>query len=538
MKAILTLAMAATIGMCQYSHAASTRHLSVKTDSATPASLRLGKACHRTAPASGSPDQEEWTLVGTGSYTDDILTNSGVESATWDVDIYESASTPGFYRVANPFGNGNCPTFPDPFECCDFLLHAENPDAVWMEFVEMKNVDFGIMDGEYCPAFIGDMAGYYIDAGYFDAETAIAMGMAGGSMAGGCITFGKEELIMDFPYYPDGLTFAANLSGLFRVALPGAKDLTFRLEYDDICTDGTLSFGYSAGADIEEIRYAVYPGLHSFMTSDDALFDNVCSDGTIASGGLVSIEPEYGVNTVAAVALAEGRIVGKDLFYCYGQQENASEWTDIGQAEYSEDVLASIYPEDLSHVVYKVDVQQNNANPGRYRLVNTYGPSYPFYDMLADEDNILTGHSHNHYLVIDASDPDRVFIEAAPLGMHFGYGQSSIFSEGWLSMQLGADLDNPDVIEGFGTLADNKITFLGGAIFVYMPEFGMPRGNIYHKFYIMLPDNSSVSSVGADSSAPAEYYTLDGVRLGSLSPCAPGAYIRRCGDRTEKILIR
>lgn len=64
-------------------------------------------------------------------------------------------------------------------------------------------------------------------------------------------------------------------------------------------------------------------------------------------------------------------------------------------------------------------------------------------------------------------------------------------------MQLGADLDNPDVIEGFRTLADNKITFLGGAIFVYMPEFGMPRGNINHKFYI-----------------------------------------RRCGDRTEKILIR
>lgn len=83
-----------------------------------------------------------------------------------------------------------------------------------------------------------------------------------------------------------------------------------------------------------------------------------------------------------------------------------------------------------------------------------------------------------------------------------------------------------------------KITFLGGAIFVYMPEFGMPRGNINHKFYIMLPDNSSVSSVGAGSSANAEYYTLDGVRLGSLSPCAPGAYIRRCGDRTEKILIR
>lgn len=99
--------------------------------------------------SSASAQDDEWTLLGTGKYTDDIMTNSGWPSMTWEVEIYESKSTPGFYRVENPYGNGKCPYFDEPFDCCDFLLHAENPDAVWMEYVEIKNVDFGLMARGY-----------------------------------------------------------------------------------------------------------------------------------------------------------------------------------------------------------------------------------------------------------------------------------------------------------------------------------------------------------------------------------------------------
>ena len=103
------------------------------------------------AASQSRAEDEEWTYVGTGKYTDDILTNAGVPSATWEVEIYESASAPGFYRVENPFGNGNCPQFQEKFESCDFLLHAENPDAVWMEYVELKNIDFGLLGVNIAP---------------------------------------------------------------------------------------------------------------------------------------------------------------------------------------------------------------------------------------------------------------------------------------------------------------------------------------------------------------------------------------------------
>lgn len=538
MRKVYTFAIAALLGSFQYASANSVQHLSLNTETTTKSVLPAGAVKSRLAKSQESLDTDQWVLLGTGSYTDDILTNAGVESATWDVEIYENESTPGFYRVANPFGNGNCPTFPEPFEGCDFLIHVENTEGVWMEYVEMKNIDFGLMGGEYCPAYISDMAGYYINAGYFDPETAVSMGMAGGSMVGGCITFEKEQLLMEFPLFNDGLSLAANVNGLFKVALPGAKDLSFGLEINDICTDKTLTFGYKAGADIEEVKYGIYKGLLSFQSNDASLFESVKSEGLVAADGVVSVEPEYGVNTVAVVALAEGgQIVGKQVFYCYGQQENADEWESIGKAEYSEDVLASIYPEDLNHAVYEVEIQESTTVPGRYRLVDLYGPAYPQYGKLVEENNILTGHNHHHYVVVDATNPERVFIEASPIGADFTFGQVSLFSEGWLSMQLGADLESPEVIEGFGKLVDGKITFLGGAIFVYMPDFGMPRGNIFHKFYIKIPSKSAIDMTVADEDgAKAEYYTVTGVRL--PYPTAPGVYIRKCGDKTEKIFLK
>lgn len=356
----------------------------------------------KKTPAAES-SETEWTLLGTGKYTDDILTNTGLESKTWDVQIYESKDTPGFYRVENPYGNGNCPYFEAPFESCDFMLHAEVPEHVWMEYVELKNIDFGLAEeGEYCPGYTGDYAGYYISQGYFDAETAIAMGMASGTMLGGNITFEPETLILDFPHYgQEGLSLAANLKGKFCVSLPGASDFKFSIENTDICTDTDLTIKYSAGADIAEVKYDIYPGMLSFETTDEDLFSKVKAEGKTASGGSVNVAPKFGINTVAFAAIApNGDIVGKKTFYCFGQQANANEWKSIGKAEYSEDVLASIYPNDVDNVKYEVDIEESVSTPGRYRIADLYGPAYPYYQNLVDDENILTGHTHHHYTIL------------------------------------------------------------------------------------------------------------------------------------------
>lgn len=56
--------------------------------------------------------QDGWKQLGTGTFCDDMF--SAIDEsflATWDVEIEESETTPGYYRLVNPFGNGNCPYF-------------------------------------------------------------------------------------------------------------------------------------------------------------------------------------------------------------------------------------------------------------------------------------------------------------------------------------------------------------------------------------------------------------------------------------------
>ena len=227
-------------------------------------------------------------------------------------------------------------------------------------------------------------------------------------------------------------------------------------------------------------------------------------------------------------------MVEKSTVYCFGQQENAEQWKPVGKATYSEDVLASIYPEDCENKVYEVDIEEDVNTPGRYRLIDLYGPAYPYYNDLLNDENIVS-HTHHHYVVVDTTNPDMVFIEGSPLGLDFGYGQVSFFSEGWLSMMTGADLTDESVLEGFGTLKDGKITFLGGALFVYMPEFGLPRGNINHKFYIQLPETTAIKNIEADNAATA-YYNLSGMRVDK--PSAGGIYVKVSGGKAEKLIVK
>lgn len=495
----------------------------------------------KKAPSARTEESDaDWKLLGTGRYTDDILTNSGLSSETWEVEIYESTTTPGFYKVENPYGNGNCPYFEEPFESCDFLMHAENPDAVWMEYVRLDNIDFGLKtdDGSICFGYTSDVAGYYISEGYVTPEQAVEMNMTSGKMAYDCITFAAKSLVLDFPDNAgESLSLSANLSGFFCVALPGAPDFSFSIRTNEACTEGSVDIAYTAGADVAEVKYGLYKGMLSFESVDEELFEKVRDEGAVAKDETITVAPESGINTVAIVALnSDGVIVGNKTFYCIGQHEEPDEWTSIGMAEYSEDVLASIYPTDVSNTVYNVEIQESNTTPGRYRLIDLYGPAYPFYSNFEKDNNILEGHNHHHYTVVDASNPDMVYIEASPLGTDFGYGPVMMFSEGWLYMQLGADLTKPAVLEGFGTLRDGKITFLGGAIFLYMEDYGMPRGNINHKFYIKLPASSSVSEVAADPAAPV-YYNMYGVRLAG-TPSVPGVYIKVSGGEAEKIHVK
>lgn len=92
----------------------------------------------------------------------------------------------------------------------------------------------------------------------------------------------------------------------------------------------------------------------------------------------------------------------------------ADTWKPIGEGKLRDDLLTFWYVFDTYHE-FKVEIQESQETPGRYRLVNAYRhfPAH-WIEWPADYPN---------YLIVDASDPQHVYIEKGLAGIISGYDQ-------------------------------------------------------------------------------------------------------------------
>lgn len=504
-------------------------------------SYKLGKV--KKAPSTkAEEDDMEWKSLGFGTYRDDVFSAFNLPSESWSVEIMESATTPGCYKVVNPFGSADCPYFGGKtFEGADLVIHAEDPDIVYMEYVELMGVRIQDTDEAGNPVayktYLCDMGGYYVDM-YAEwgmgPDMLASMGIPFGKLKHGSITFDANAIFLDIPEIDEQVT--VNESGLFRITLPGAPDYDLTVSIDNNCLEnGELSVSYQVGQDVASVKYLVVPGWKKECTASvrESLLKELSENGTVATDGVIKDKIPFGVHSLVAGAFnAEGESVESTIKICYGTTDDAANWTSLGKCEYSEAFLRYAYM-DMECDPYQVEIEESAWKPGVYRLVNPYGDAYPKYGFFQEND-YLVKHDGNHYLVVDASDPDRVMIEASPTGIDPGDGEAQLFSVAWYAVQNGADPDDEEVVLDYGTLADGRITFPGGAIATYEEGYGITRGNIEHNFYIQLPESTGIETISTEKEA--EYFTTSGIKV--AKPSKAGVYIRRSGDATTKVLIK
>ncbi len=98
-----------------------------------------------------------------------------------------------------------------------------------------------------------------------------------------------------------------------------------------------------------------------------------------------------------------------------------SRWKSIGTGTYTDGIVAPLF--GLEPKTYNVEIMEHVDSAGLYRIMNPYANSvYPY----ADDDCAEEG----TYLVVNACDPDGVFIPKQSLGMDWGFGEMSFVSEG------------------------------------------------------------------------------------------------------------
>lgn len=92
-------------------------------------------------------------------------------------------------------------------------------------------------------------------------------------------------------------------------------------------------------------------------------------------------------------------------------------WHSVGQGMLRDDLVTHFWYVD--NYEFPVEIQESDQVPGRYRLVNAYA-NYP----LASTADLL---DHEHSFVIDAEDPDHVWIEKGCIGLN----RNEIQAPGW-----------------------------------------------------------------------------------------------------------
>ena len=306
---------------------------------------------------------------------------------------------------------------------------------------------------------------------------------------------------------------------------------------DDCANDDFFEFSVNAGASVTNLKYYLLPGM--FPATSDYL--NVIATVAYplpATTGLTIDGSTFarGAYTIYVIAVDnDGNVVGgtNNIFYIYA--DDFQNWKTLpGKVTYSEDIINSLY-NNFSVADYQLDIQENITTPGYYRLVNPYGEAYP----KAANNQHATSHNHNHYLYINASDPDKVVVEFSPLA--FSLGDGSMYVNSMVNYLKDNDAEESEYAVYYGKYDENTRT-------ITVPEKGLITGESRYEygkpgyanynglFKVVLPDMAGVDGIAADDNAEAEYFNLQGVRISN--PAAGQLVIKRQGSVVTKTIVR
>ena len=161
-----------------------------------------------------------WISLGNALYRDGFVYGwYNIQCLEYEVEIQESRSTPGYYRLVNPYGEAflyNDEGDYDTDKNYYLEIHAEDPEGVWIP-VARSNMHWS--DGYFT---MGSLAGYYIEYGGSTLEEQKAAGNTG-TLVDGVITFPVEKLLIAEQNYNNNTLYLANSAGSFRVILPEAN---------------------------------------------------------------------------------------------------------------------------------------------------------------------------------------------------------------------------------------------------------------------------------------------------------------------------
>lgn len=382
-------------------------------------------------PARADEETFTWESKGNLIYVDGFFSaisnyvpNIAIpQSEAMEVEYEEAVEKPGLYRLKNPYANYSIVTNGladyDTKNDYYFVIHMEDPDFIWTE-----GFDTGVSIAGNKVEIISNL-GNQMKYGYDYDWIKETYSSASGELDNGILTFPPRMGAMSlfttkYSYY----TMTANQSGNLAIKFPGYIEPDYSLDVDvnECVTDGKINVKVTGGADIADIYVRVAPELRS---GESNYFDKTASEGTLlASGSTFTADVEDGVDiyTVSIAGLnSKGKRKAEWLTWVHVYKDDKEGWRKVGVGTYTDALLTvSNYTEGET---YPVIVEEKEDTPNFFRIVNPLKNS-----LYAKENGTFCDCGHDHYMYIDATDPEAVSVKMSSSGLDLGYGNITIWS--------------------------------------------------------------------------------------------------------------
>ena len=411
----------------------------------------------------------EWVkLKGSGLYRDDFIGSlwSSVGNQVWDVDIYESAITPGRYKVATPYspdyGFRKSKLWSNEEEIleywkntgnCDMIIDATDPDFVYFQYF-----DSGLLDlPDEGMLGMTSYVWYWLRNGNDLESIKAARPSYFGKLKDNVITFETPKTLLMTMNGENELKWYGNANGMLAIALPGGvfSDYSASVVYEGIFTNpagevfamGSLTLG----PDATNVKGIVMPANVDANAVADAIAAGELEAADVAAGSFqLPISEEMSGKLQIIIAVIDGedvKTVATAEFEYYGG--GANPWKSLGQGYFVDDMILPLFSYDPEP--YPVDIEESTSTPGLYRLVKMYSAVAADFGVASGTGDVL----------VHAENPNGVYIPLQPLELTLGSnGPFSLSTDaGELVEEYGFDAVYAQLPNIFGKLADGIITF-------------------------------------------------------------------------------
>lgn len=364
-----------------------------------------------------------------------------------------------------------------------------------------------------------------------------------GTLTSGTVTFPVGSLYYWLPEYK------GYESNLFRYKYPtsvklpvgAAPTVEINVPYCIHENEATIEFNIFGDNVVK-----TYIGLYGFEMPDAQMskewYDKVLKEGTPVDRNAFKMtlntngiqNGHHQIYTIIAVAVNENNevVASKNESFYILPNDNEN-WIRLdGKGRMVDNIIAGYFTQYTNEqLICSVDVHKDN--PGFYRLVNPYTDSSNRTWKYASQNE--SKETHDHYIYVDATDPDKVILEESPLGVDFGEGEMRVISLPYNYKMAG---QTPQASH-YGKKTGNNITFPASTIYIAEKNYKDNAWMVTNKkglLQITVPNQNAVEGIATDANnAAPEYFNLQGVRVSNPTPGQ--MMIVRRGENVTKELV-